>query len=363
MKLKVADSIRSIKPYVPGKPLKALEREYGITDSIKLASNENPLGPSPRAIDAIREGLAELNRYPDGGGYELVHKLAAKFGLTADNIVIGNGSDDIIGMLAMAFLSEGDEAVLPVPSFLMYEIAVKTAGAAPVFVPLSGLSIDLDQMKSRITDKTRMVFICNPNNPTGTIVPDSSLLEFILDIPQDIVVVVDEAYIEFARDRRCISAVNFIDTGCPVVTLKTFSKAYGLAGLRVGYGLMADEIAQLLNRIRQPFNVNSLAQLGAAAALDDAAFLQKTVKIIHDGLDYLTGELDRLDIRYFPTEANFFLVDVEAKADDVFQRLLTMGVIVRSMASYGFPDYIRVNVGLAEENRRLIDALEKTLRQ
>ena len=361
MKLHVSDAIRSIKPYVPGKPLKELERECGITDSIKLASNENPLGPSPMAVDAIKEGMTDLNRYPDGSGHELIKKLADKFGVSPGNIIIGNGSDDIIAMLAMTFLSPGDEVILPVPSFLMYEIAVKTADAVPVFVPLSDLSISLFEMEKRITEKTRMVFICNPNNPTGTIVTEDELAAFIRNIPQDIVVVVDEAYIEFARDKRCKSAVNFIEMDSPVVTLRTFSKAYGLAGLRVGYGLMAEEVAQLLNRIRQPFNVNSLAQLGASAALEDISFFEKTIQTIHDGLDFLHKELERLNIRYFSTQANFFLVDVKMNADEMFQRLLKRGVIVRSMSSYGFPEYIRVNVGLPHENQRLINALKEQM--
>ena len=361
MKLHVTDSIRSIKSYVPGKPLKELEREYGIADSIKLASNENPLGPSPMAIEAIKKGMAELNRYPDGSGHELIKKIADKFGLSTKNIIIGNGSDDIIGMLSMTFLQAGDEVILPTPSFLMYEIAVKTADALPVFVPLTGLSIDLNEMKKRITEKTRMIFICNPNNPTGTIVSGKALETFIRDIPEDIVVVVDEAYIEFARDKSCLSAVNYINWGNPVVTLRTFSKAYGLAGLRVGYGLMAEEVVQLLNRIRQPFNVNSLAQIGAAAALEDTVFLEKTIKTIHTGLDFFQEELGRLNIRCFPTQANFFLVDVKKNAEAVFQQLLTKGVIVRSMASYGFPEYIRVNVGLPRENQRLINELKQIL--
>jgi histidinol-phosphate aminotransferase len=359
MKLNVPGSIRSIKPYVPGKPLKELAREYGITDSIKLASNENPLGPSPMAMEAVRKSLFELNRYPDAGCHDLVEKLSEKYRVGPENIVIGNGSDDIIGMLSTVFLNPGDEAILPSPSFLMYEIAVKTQGAVPLPVPLKNLSIDLDEMKRRISPRTRMIFICNPNNPTGTIVPMDELNAFVRDLPPDIVVVVDEAYIEFARDENCRSAVELLNIGTPVATLRTFSKAYGLAGLRVGYGIMAAEIVQFLHRVRQPFNVNSLAQIGAVAALEDQAFFEKTIRLVHDGLAFLHGELERLRIPYFPTQANFFLIDVKTNADDVFKRLLEMGVIVRSMSSYGYPGYIRVNVGLFAENQRLISALER----
>jgi histidinol-phosphate aminotransferase len=361
MKLNVPASIRSIKPYVPGKPLKELEREYGIADSIKLASNENPLGPSPMAMEAILKSISGLNRYPDGSCHDLVEKLSGKYQVGRENIVIGNGSDDIIGMLTTVFLSPGDEAILPTPSFLMYEISVKTQGAVPLLVPLKNLSIDLDEMKQRISSRTRMIFICNPNNPTGTIVPMEDLKAFVQEIPPEVVVVVDEAYIEFARDENCRSAVELLNSGSPVATLRTFSKAYGLAGLRVGYGIMAGEMVQFLNRVRQPFNVNSLAQIGAAAALEDQAFFEKTIQLVHDGLSFLYGELNRLGVIYYPTQANFFLIDVKTDADSVFKRLLELGVIVRSMSSYGYPEYIRVNVGLPAENKRLIHALATVL--
>jgi histidinol-phosphate aminotransferase len=314
------------------------------------------------AIDAIRKNLAGLNRYPDGSGHVLVRKLAEKFNVSPENVVIGNGSDDIISMLTQTFLNPGDEAILPKPSFLMYEIAVKTADAVPVSVPLKSLFIDLDGMREKISNRTRMIFLCNPNNPTGAVIGARELEEFINDIPAGIVVVVDEAYIEFARDSRCISAIRHATDKSAVVTLRTFSKAYGLAGLRVGCGIMAREIAGLLNRIRQPFNVNSLAQAGACAALDDKAFFDQTVKLVHAGIDSLQSALTRLSIRYFSTEANFFLIDVEQDADDVFERLLRQGVIVRSMASYGYPSYIRVNAGLPEENQRFIDALKTVIR-
>ncbi len=362
MKFSVSDSILTIKPYVPGKPLEELEREYGIKDSIKLASNENPLGPSPMAVDAVRKALSGLNRYPDGSGRELIRKLARKHGVAPRNIVLGNGSDDIIGMLALTFLNPGNEVVLPRPSFLMYEIAVKSADAVPVYVPLNAfLSIDLDRIREKITPATRMVFLCNPNNPTGTTVTDGEMEAFIRSIPDHIIVVVDEAYIEFVRDKRCSSTVRLVNETSPVVTLRTFSKAYGLAGLRVGYGIMAGDVADLLNRVRQPFNINSLGLAGAAAALEDTLFFEKTIKLIHEGLDDLCRALDRLNIPYFPTQANFFLIDVGMDADEVFENLLKQGVIVRSMVSYGFPTYIRVNVGLPGENRRLVDALKTVL--
>jgi histidinol-phosphate aminotransferase len=361
MKISVPDYILSIKPYSPGKPLEELEREYGIGDSIKLASNENPLGPSPMAIEAIRQAMPGLNRYPDGSGHDLIRKISDHIGVSPRHIVLGNGSDEIIGMLAFALLQPGDEAVLPNPSFLMYDIMVRGAGAVPVPVPLTALSIDLDRFLEKITPKTRIIFLCNPNNPTGTIITKNDFDTFIKEIPDDIIVVVDEAYIEFVRDQNCAVSLDHLDSSTPLVVLRTFSKVYGLAGLRIGYGVMPPAIADILNRIRLPFNANSLAQVGAGAALEDKGFIEKVVSIIHEGLDFMYDALDRLEIRYFPTETNFFLIDVRKDADVIYENMLRQGVIVRSMKSYGYPNYIRVNVGLHEENVRFLQALEKSM--
>ncbi|MDP2646127.1 MAG: histidinol-phosphate transaminase [Desulfobacterales bacterium] len=361
MKLFIPDYILSIKPYVPGKPIEELEREYGIGHSIKLASNENPLGPSPKALKAIEGALKRLNRYPDGGGYDLVRKISEKLNLSPENVVLGNGSDDIIGMLARAILTPGVEAVLPRSSFLMYEIVVRTAGAKPVFVPLQSLAIDLDGILGAVTPLTRMVFINNPNNPTGTVVARSDFKRFLENLAPGIVVVLDEAYIEFVRDEDCAAGLEFFSEQTPLVVLRTFSKAYGLAGLRIGYGVMPAKISRILNRIRQPFNTSLAAQAGALAALDDDEFLVKTIRLIHDGLDYLYDRLEKINVKYFPTQANYLLIDVERDADDVFEKMLRQGVIVRSMAAYGFPEYIRVNVGLPEENERFIQALDNVM--
>ncbi len=361
MKLPIPDYIRAIRSYKAGKPLEELQREYGIVDSIKIASNENPLGPSPLAVEAIREAMMNLHRYPDSSGYGLIEKIAAKRGVKPANIVLGNGSDDIIGMLTTALLSPGDEVIMPRPSFLMYEISTRSAGAKPVSVPLNGLSIDLEAIGKKITTQTRMIFVCNPNNPTGTVISRGDFQRFLEKIPRDVVIVIDEAYIEFVRDRECIHGVDCLDSGWPVVTMRTFSKAYGLAGLRVGYGVMPDALAEVLNRIRMPFNTSLLAQAGATAALDDEAFLARTIRLIHDGLDSLYDSLNNLGVPYFRTQANFFLIDVGRNADDVFEHMLRQGVIVRSMTSYGYPEYIRINVGLPEENARFIDALKKVL--
>ena len=361
MIIKIPEYIQSIEPYKPGKPIDELAREYGIQNAIKLASNENPLGPSPLAVQAITLALSNLHRYPDGRGHDLTVKLSSRLGFSPDHFVLGNGSDDLIGMLTRALLQPGDEAIIPTPSFLMYDIDVRSAGAIPVHVPLRSLSICANDLLERVTSRTRMVFICNPNNPTGTVMSRNDFEKFIGALPPGIIVVVDEAYMEFVRDPDCFKSMAYILGNKPVVALRTFSKAYGLAGLRIGYGVMAPELAGILHRIRQPFNVSLLAQAGAVAALEDEAFLNKTVQTVHEGLDYLYAELDRIGVRYFPTQANFFLIDAGQDADMVFENMLKKGVIVRSMSSYGYPEYIRINTGLPEENKRLIQAIKQVL--
>jgi len=361
MKLPIPDYINDIAPYVPGKPMAELEREYGITDSVKLASNENPLGPSPKAVAALQKAAANLHRYPDEPAYVLIHRLAEHLGVGSDQIIVGNGSDDLLAMLARLILQPGDEVVVPDPSFLMYTIVAQSAGAVTIKVPLKDLSIDLPAMADRVGPRTRLVFVCSPNNPTGTVVSRRDLETFLSRLPGHVVVVVDEAYYEFVRDDAYRSGINYLAATPTVVTLRTFSKAYGLAGLRVGYGVMAKPLADMINRIRMPFNVNLLGQLAATAALDDAEFLQKTLTTIHKGLDQLYQALDDRGVQYFPSQANFFLIDVGRPADEVFEAMLHKGVIVRSMRAYGYPTYIRLTVGLPEENRRFLNALDEAL--
>ena len=361
MKFSIPDYIQAIESYVPGKPLEELEREYGISDSVKLASNENPLGASPKALVAIQKSLAALHRYPDGAGHRLVHRIAESNGIPSENIVIGNGSDDIIALLIRALVQPGDRVVIPRPSFLMYEISAKAAGAVIDAVPLKDMAMDLDTMAGCVDNTTRLVFICNPNNPTGTIVSQAAFDRFMAQLPENVVVVVDEAYIEFARDPECLKTGRPSDLDRPLVTLRTFSKVYGLAGLRVGYGIMPAMLAEMLHRVRQPFNVNALAQAAAIAALDDTDFLNQTLDLVHRGLDALYAGLDRLGLTYYNTQTNFFLIDVGQPAQTVFEKMLHHGVIVRSMKAYGFPTYIRVNVGLEGENQRFLKALEAVL--
>lgn len=357
----IPEYILSIKPYKPGKPIEELEREYGISGSIKLASNENPLGPSPRAVEAIKSAMQNLHRYPDGSGYHLTRKLADNLGVGPENIVLGNGSDEVIGMLCRALLQPGDEAVMTAPSFLMYEILVRSVGATPVFVPLSGLAVDLDAMCAAVTAKTRIIFINNPNNPTGTFIRKDAFEAFLEKIPASVTLVLDEAYIEFARDPACFKGIPQAAASSRLAVLRTFSKIYGLAGIRVGYGVMAGELAEILNRVRQPFNTSSLAQAAAAAALDDAPFLNRTLELVATELDFLQEALERMGVTCFPTQANFSLIDVERDADRVFEQMLREGVIVRSMVSYGYPRYIRINVGTREENQQFLRAFEKVM--
>ena len=361
MKLTIPDYTLAIAPYVPGKPLEALEREYGITGSIKLASNENPIGPSPKAMEAMRAAVPTMHRYPEEPGYVLLHRLAAHLDVQPEQIIIGNGSDELLGMLSRALLQPGDEVIVPSPSFLMYSIVAQTAGAVPVQVPLKEMAMDLTAMLAKVNAKTRIIVICNPNNPTGTIVTQQAFDAFLAALPHDVLVVVDEAYIEFVRDDACLQGLSCLDSKTPVVVLRTFSKAYGLAGLRVGYGIMPIELADVLNRVRMPFNVNAMAQAGAVAALGDDAFLQRTLSLIHTGLDELYAALDERRIGYFLSQTNFFLIDVARDAGQVYDRMLHQGVIVRPMTGYGYPQYIRINVGIPEENKRFITSLDRVL--
>lgn len=353
--------IEDITPYPPGKPIEELERELGIVGSIKLASNENPLGPSPKAIRAIKENLNNFHRYPDGSCYYLRERLAKKFGLPMGNIIIGNGSNEIIKLVAHTVLSPDEEVILPMPTFLLYEKVVKSFEGKIVTVPLLNFSIDLPAILKAVSSKTKIIFISNPNNPTGQALNKEEISDFLNALPPGVIVVLDEAYIEFATDPDIASAVELLESYPLVVVLRTFSKAYGLAGLRIGYGFASEMIIDGMNLVRQPFNVNYLAQVGALAALDDDEFVEKTLELTRDGLEFLYSQLDRIGLKYLPTQTNFFLIKTPLGAQETYQRMLKQGVIVRSMESFGLNEYIRVNVGLPEENKRFIKTLEKIL--
>lgn len=361
MKFKVSAPIDGIKPYEAGKPLKELEREFNITNAVKLASNENPLGFSPAVAEAVTRNLGRMNRYPEPVAHDLCRALAGKFGVMPEHIVLGNGSDDLIALLAHAFLNPGDEAIMPLPSFLMYEISVKTAKGVPVMVPLDGFTTNLDGIVSALGPKTRMVFVTNPFNPTGTVITKAAFAAFAARIPDDVLIVVDEAYIEFVRDETVYNSLSRPLRDERIVTLRTFSKAFGLAGFRIGYGVMDAGVAEVLNRIRQPFNVNGLAQAAAEAALADEAFLDRSVRVTHEGIDFITDRLTAMGLSPLPTQANFLMVDVNTDATEVFRALLHHGVIVRSMKSYGFDTFLRVNAGTPDENQAFVTALAAVL--
>ncbi|MEN8211337.1 MAG: histidinol-phosphate transaminase [Thermodesulfobacteriota bacterium] len=363
MKFKINKQIESLKAYEPGRPLKEVARQYQLKNVIKLASNENPLGFSPNVNDAVLKAMKDMNRYPESGAHALTNKLAEKFHVSRENIVLGNGSDDIIALLCHGFLNQGDEALMPLPSFLMYEISVKTAKGVPVMVPLNDFSTNLKGIVEKISSKTRLIFITNPFNPTGSTISVDEFNEFARQVPQDVIIVVDEAYIEFVRSDKVYNSLKSPLQDKRIVSLRTFSKAYGLAGFRVGYGIMDAQIAQILNRIRQPFNVNSLAQVAAVAALDDEGFLNRSIQSTHESLDFMFNEFKNFGIHCLPTQANFFMLDIKTDAGVVFEKMLQLGVIVRSMKSYGFDTFLRVNTGTNQENLLFLQALKKVLKK
>jgi histidinol-phosphate aminotransferase len=355
------EHILGIAPYEPGKPIEELERELGVTDAIKLASNENPLPPSERVRKAVAAALLQLNRYPDGSGFYLRQAVAKRHGVTAEQIVLGNGSNELIELLVRTFLQPGEEAIVPHPSFVVYPMIVQAAGGIRVMVMLRDHRLDLEAMARAITPMTKLVFIANPNNPTATIVTAEEVEHFMARVPERTIVVFDEAYMEFALGPDFPEALAYVKQGRKVVVLRTFSKAASLAGLRVGYGVADADAIALMNRIRQPFNVNSLAQVAALAALYDDSHVLECVRMIEAGRHFLYEEFKALGIRYVPSRANFVLVDVGRSATDIYQRLLKEGVIVRPMTSFGMETALRVTVGTPEENRRLVKALHTVL--
>ena len=344
------DHILGIAPYEPGKPIEELERELGISGVIKLASNENPLPPSDRVLKAIAEALPHLNRYPDGSGYYLRHALAHRHGLTGEHIVLGNGSNDLIELVARAFLRAGEEAVIPHPSFVVYPMIVQAVGGIRVVVTLKDHRLDLEAMARAITPMTKLIFIANPNNPTATIVTAEEVEQFFSRVPDKVIVIFDEAYIEFAQGPDFPDSLAYLKQGRKVVILRTFSKASSLAGLRVGYAVADPDCVALLNRIRQPFNVNSIAQVAALAALQDDSHILECLRMIEAGRHFLYEEFGAMGIKYTPSRANFILVDTGRSATDVFNWLLKEGVIVRPMTSFGMESYLRVTVGTPAQN-------------
>jgi histidinol-phosphate aminotransferase len=364
VKLQIPDNIQAITPYPPGKPLDELEREYGIKNSIKLASNENPFGPSPLAVRAMRSALTGLHRYPDGSGFYLTQKIAKRFGVNPSQVVLGNGSNEIIEFLVKAFVQNGDEVITSHPSFLMYQKIVQVRGGENFIVPLKDMAHDLGVILEMVSEKTRLIFLDNPNNPSGTIIPPGELYTFLSNVPEHVIVVLDEAYIDFVGKEFQVDIYSLIsnsDNRCGVVSMRTMSKAYGLAGIRIGFGLMDAQIASCLHKVRQPFNINQMALVGAEAALGDDEFYKKTLSLTEKGKKYLSVEVDKMGCSCFHSHTNFFLIDVRGDATVLYEAMLRRGVIVRSMSAYGFPDFIRINIGTEQENNRFLIALRESL--
>jgi len=352
-----AEHISSLTPYIPGKPVEELERELGITGSVKLASNENPLGPSPKAVAALSGMLGGLNRYPDGAGYYLKAALSERLGVPEDCIILGNGSNELLELAVRTFMQPGDGSVMAENSFVVYSLVTKSAGCSGVQVPLAGGRHDLMAMAGAVTDRTRIAFVANPNNPTGTMNTAAEMDAFMRRLPQDLIAVLDEAYYEYAAGADYPDSLGYVRDGRRVIVLRTFSKAYGLAGLRIGYGVSTPEIADLMNRVRQPFNTGTLSQAAALAALGDEEHVRRSVELNEEGKAYLYGELDRLGVIYYPTHANFIYMELGRDARALYDRMLREGVIVRPVG----PEQIRVTIGLPEENRRFVAAFEKVL--
>jgi histidinol-phosphate aminotransferase len=361
--IKPPQHISDIQPYIPGKPLEELERELGIKDSIKLASNENPIGPSPLAMKALlntvtsSKTVTSFNRYPEGGGYFVKKALSEKFSVHEDEIILGNGSNELIDFAVRTFLQQGDKAVMAHPSFIVFPLTVQAMGGKPVQVPLKDYTHDLDAMADAITKRTRILFLANPNNPTGTINTRDACDRLMKRIPDGVLVIFDEAYYEYVTHPDYADSFTYFREGKDVLILRTFSKIYGLAGLRIGYGIARREIITEMNKIRPPFNTSSIAQSAALWALKDDDHVTYTRSINEQGKTYLYRELDALGLTYVPTEANFIYIVLRQDSHAVYNKLLSQGVIVRPVG----PQEIRVTIGLPEENKRFIEAIQKSV--
>ncbi|WP_213879750.1 histidinol-phosphate transaminase [Pseudomonas sp. dw_358] len=355
--------VQQLSPYVPGKPVDELARELNLDPAaiIKLASNENPSGPGAKSVAAIREALEELTRYPDGNGFDLKAALSTRYGVSADQITLGNGSNDILELVARAYLAPGLNAVFSEHAFAIYPIVTQAVSAGARVVPAKDYGHDLPAMLAAIDDKTRLVFVANPNNPTGTWFGPQALSEFLDAVPEHVLVVLDEAYIEYAQGGDLPDGLNFLAAHPNLLVSRTFSKAYGLAALRVGYAISAPVIADVLNRVRQPFNVNSLALAAACAALLDTDYLVRSRELNAAGMQQLEDGFRALGLSWIPSRGNFIAVDVGTAGLPVYTALLAEGVIVRPVTGYGMPNHLRVTIGLPAENSRFLEALGKVL--
>jgi histidinol-phosphate aminotransferase len=359
--------VKGIHPYIPGKPVSELQRELGLESITKLASNENPLGASLRAIQAIRDELEDISRYPDGEAYALKQRLARFVGLNSDQVAVGNGSNELLELVARVFAGPDDEVIYSQYGFAVYPISTQIVGATGVEVPAVNWGHDLDAMLAAITDKTKLIYIANPNNPTGTFFSKQQWEAFISKVPENIVVVLDEAYLEYAASlldtEQSFNGVDYLKQYPNLLISRTFSKAYGLASLRIGYMLGNSEIIGYINQVREPFNVNQFAQVAARYALDDQAFVMEAVKVNKVGMRQITDALNELKIEYIASVGNFVCVDLGTKALEINQQLLEAGVIVRPLANYGMSQYLRVSIGTQVENAHFLDALKQILKE
>jgi histidinol-phosphate aminotransferase len=354
--------VASLQPYQPGKPVEELERELGIKNIIKLASNENPFGASPKALAALKNP-GDLSRYPDGNGFRLKAALAKYHGINADQITLGNGSNEILELIARAILTPAHEVVFSEHAFAVYPLVTQAIGAKPVIVPAKHWGHDVEGMLSAITANTRLMFVANPNNPTGTWLKKADLKRLLEAVPENLIVVVDEAYFDYVEDPDYPDCMDWLPDFPNLLVTRTFSKAYGLAGFRIGYGVAHRDLADLLNRVRQPFNVNSLALAGAEAALSDREHIRKTVDNNRTGMKYLMESFKHMGLEYIPSAGNFICVDLGRPGREIYNRLLQEGIIVRPVDNYGMPNHLRVTIGREEENKRFIEALEKVIKK
>ena len=356
--------VQKLRAYEPGKPVSELERELGITGIIKLASNENPLGPSSLVAEALRAEITELSRYPDGNAFQLKQALAEVHHVDVNQITIGNGSNDILELIARAFVSTDNEILFSEHAFAVYPIVTQAVGATAVVVPAKSWAHDLPAMAAAVTDKTKVIFVANPNNPTGTCIGGDELKSFIASIPESVLVVIDEAYFEYADDLfdSYLSACDWVSEFHNLIVTRTFSKAYGLASLRVGYSISSADVSDFLNRVRQPFNVNSMAMAGALAALEDTSHLETSLRINREGLAQYEAAFNKMGLEWIATAGNFISVDLKCDGRDVFNKMLQQGVITRPVDNYGMPTFLRITIGTQEENTRCIEVLSKVLK-
>jgi len=353
--------VLDLKPYQGGKPISQLKREKGISRIIKLASNENPFPPAKKVIKALRDSLTKINLYPDGNGYYLRNELAKRAKLKRDNIILGNGSSEVIGMALETFVNPGEEVIIPEPSFIIYRGLIKLRDAVPIIIPLKNYKLNLPGMLKAINKKTKMVILCNPNNPTGTIIKKEELKKFINGISKNIIILSDEAYLEYVEDRNFGSAFPYLKSKKNIIIARTFAKSSSLAGLRIGYGIAKTEIINEMNKVRPPFNTSSLAQVAALTALKDKEHLKRTKKNNREEKKYLYENLKKLGLSFIPTQTNFICINLKRDASAICQRLEKEGVIIRAMSNFGMPDFVRVTIGTHQENLFFIKKLKKIL--